>query len=376
MSTSTAPTVSITQSGDHRGSWIPTPGMIVTRLMELRKRRGLMITLIFVNIGIPAIFLVIRLIMHATDPKSYGPAGGYDIFTNLTAGVMFIFGFIVAATLGCTAGSIDLTEGMFRHLVITGRSRVALYLARIPAGLAIIVPMIAVGFTIVCAVCVFAAPAKLNYQGLNNVPAGLSQQGLDHWATDHAKEVVCGLPSKGPTDVPCFVNSRGVVVTPPGNVSLKQISQTKLQNLAKQIANENYQMYSQQFLKPSTPLMIKTGLWIELEAVLGLMVGLGLSSLMGQRTVPVILLIVLELVLTPLLVRSAIPHLINVQRGIVGLAMAHIEPSALPRVFGGGNGPLNDSIIPESTTTAVSVIVGWLVVWTGLGAWRMSKRDA
>ena len=79
---------------------------------------------------------------------------------NLVAGVMYIFGFIVAATLGCTAGSIDLTEGMFRHLVVTGRSRLALYLARIPAGLAIVVPLVAVGFTIVCVVCVFAAPTQ------------------------------------------------------------------------------------------------------------------------------------------------------------------------------------------------------------------------
>ena len=86
---------------------------------------------------------------------------------------MYIFGFIVAATLGCTAGSADLGEGMFRHLVVTGRSRPAIYFARIPAGLAIVVPLVAVGFQIVCAVCVFAAPKTLNYQGVN-VPAGLA----------------------------------------------------------------------------------------------------------------------------------------------------------------------------------------------------------
>jgi hypothetical protein len=32
---------------DHRGSWIPTGAMIATRFMELRKRRGLMIALIW-----------------------------------------------------------------------------------------------------------------------------------------------------------------------------------------------------------------------------------------------------------------------------------------------------------------------------------------
>jgi len=78
--------------------------MIATRFLELRKRRGLMAALIGVTIGIPTIFLVIRLVLHAFAPKTYGPAGGYDIFTALVAGVLYVFGFIVAATLGCTAG--------------------------------------------------------------------------------------------------------------------------------------------------------------------------------------------------------------------------------------------------------------------------------
>ena len=66
---------------DHRGSWIPTWGMVTTRFMELRRRRGLMLALIAVNIGIPVVFLAVRLISHAVAPKSYGPAGGYSIFT-------------------------------------------------------------------------------------------------------------------------------------------------------------------------------------------------------------------------------------------------------------------------------------------------------
>ena len=138
---------------DHRGSWIPSGAMISTRFMELRKRRGLMITLALVTIGIPTLFLTVRLLLHALAPKTYGPAGGYPIYTALVGGVLYVFGFIVAATLGVTAGSADLTEGVFRHLVVTGRSRLALYLARIPAGLAIIMPLVAFGFAIVCAVC-------------------------------------------------------------------------------------------------------------------------------------------------------------------------------------------------------------------------------
>jgi hypothetical protein len=38
--------------------------MIATRFMELCKRRGLMIALIIVDVGIPTIFLLIRLLAH------------------------------------------------------------------------------------------------------------------------------------------------------------------------------------------------------------------------------------------------------------------------------------------------------------------------
>ena len=146
------------------------------------------------------------------------------------------------------------------------------------------------------------------------------------------------------------------------------------------MADQNYADYARQFLYPSTSLMIKSGLWIELEAVIGFVVGLGLGSLIGQRTVAVVLMIVLEVILTPILSRAHIPHLINLQRGVVGLAMAHLAPGGLPVLGGGGGGPGggsgNPELLPETLTVAVCVIVGWLVGWTALGAWRMVRRDA
>jgi hypothetical protein len=369
--------------------------MITTRVMELRKRRGLMIALAFVYIGIPVIFLTIRLISHAVAPDSYGPAGGYDIFTTLVAGFMYTFGFIVAATVGCTAGSVDLTEGMFRHLVITGRSRVALYLARIPAGLAIVIAMVAVGYTIVCAVCVFAAPTQLSYDGVN-VPQGLSRPALDTWAAAHADEVICNFNYFGgpkslnapPPDVPCGNGQTsgpppGAVIQTPNGKTITvpaHETQAQIEAFAKSVANEDYADYSKNFLVPSYSLMIETGLWISLVAVAAFIVGLGLSSLIGSRTVPVIILIVWELVLTPALSVHLISHLLNVQRGILGLALGHVEPGGLPLPFGpgggGGNGPGGNALLPESTELAVLVIVGWIVVWTALGAWRMATRDA
>jgi hypothetical protein len=373
---------------DHRGSWVPSGRMVTTRIMELRKRRGLMIALVLVDIGIPTIFLVIRLLTHAFDPKSYGPAGGYQIYTNLVTGVMYIFGFIVAATLGCTAGSVDLTDGMFRHLVVTGRSRMALYLARIPAGLAIVWTLLAVGFTIICAVCVFAAPTTLNYDGATP-PVGLSLAGFENWAGTHPEQVICDLPSNGP-GLPCLSPRQGphegphngTITTHEGTITkgfpgqnIPSSSPAQIKAQAVRIARQDYSDYRRNFLYPSDFLMIKSGLWIELEATIGFIVGLGLGSLLGQRTVAVILMIVLEIILTPLFSTHVIPHLINLQRGVVGLATAHLEPAALPPVFGNG-GPNTTPLVPESVTVAVIVIVAWLVVWTLLGAWRMMTRDA
>jgi len=375
---------------DHRGSWIPTWGMVTTRLMELRKRRGLMIALVAVNIGIPVIFLAVRLITHAVDPKSYGPAGGYSIFEVLVLGFMYVFGFIVAAVVGCTAGSVDLTEGMFRHLVITGRSRLALYLARIPAGLAIVIAMVAIGYTIVCAVCVFAAPKQLNYDGVI-VPQGLSRPALDNWAAAHADEVICNFNYNGPNVPPSVPCGNGQTSGPPPGATVKTphgvvtvpttYTEAQIRAFAVTMANQNYAAYSATFLVPSTSLMVDVGLWIALEATIGFIVGLGLGSLMGQRTVPVILLVVLELILTPIFSRHVITYLLNVERAIVGVAMLHIEPGGLPTPSGGGGpgggGAFNPNLlIPESTLVASLVIVGWLVCWTAIGAWRMMTRDA
>ncbi len=377
---------------DHRGSWIPTWGMITTRFMELRRRRGLIIALAAVNIGIPVVFLAVRLITHAVDPKSYGPAGGYTIFTTLVLGFMYVFGFIVAAVVGCTAGSVDLTDGMFRHLVITGRSRLALYLARIPAGLAIVIAMVAVGYTIVCAVCVFAAPTQLNYDGVT-VPSGLSRPALDSWAASHADEVICNFNFGGgkglngpPPSVPCGQGQTSgpppgsTVETPKGTVVVPVDSPARIRAFAVAIANQDYTDYSTNFLVPSTSLMVDVGLWIALEASIGFIVGLGLASLMGQRTVPVILLVVLELIMTPIFSRHVITYLVNVERGIVGVAMLHLEPGGLPTPFGGGGpgggGGGGLQLIPESTLVSSLVIVGWIVFWTAIGAWRMMTRDA
>ena len=367
-------------SRDGRGSPIPTAGMIASRVMELRKRRGLMTALIVVNIGFPALFMLIRLLLHAFAPRANQPAGNDLIFAILVAGFLPTFGFIMAATVGCTAGSRDLTEGMFRHLVVTGRSRLALYLARIPAGLAIVVPIVAIGYTIVCAVSVFAAPAFIDDSNVN-IPPGLSRAGFENWARDHAEPVICSLYNG---QVPRNVSCAGVPDLSKSAVTPSQPAPAAVEALAVKIAKQNYSGqngYTAIFRYPSVSLMIKAGLWVELEATVGFILGLGLASLMGQRTGPVIMIIVFQIILTPILVGVAIPHLEDLQRSVVELAMARLEPSGLPRAAGlpgvtGGVGGPGSALLPESATQAGCVIIAWLAGWTILGAWRMRTRDA
>jgi hypothetical protein len=85
------------------------------------------------------------------------------------------------------------------------------------------------------------------------------------------------------------------------------------------------------------------------------------------------MMIVLEIIITPIAARARIPHFANVQRAVVGLAMSHIEPHALPLALGGARGV---DLLSESTAVAVCVILAWIVGWTVIGAWRMVTRDA
>jgi hypothetical protein len=275
-----------------RGSWLPTWPLINAKVLELRKRRTLMVVAVAFTVALPVLFYGVRLIYHVADPARYAAAGAPDAFA--TAGtLMGEFGFIIAATLGVTAGTADLTDGMFRHLVITGRSRTALYLARLPAGLSILLSLAAVGFTVTCLVTAFLG---------------------------------------GP-------HAAGAITLSAGD-------------------------------------MVRSGLWLELYLIVGYTLGLGLGSLMGQRTVPVILLVVLEIIITPVLADHPLPYFLNGERLVVGVAMDQLKPAALAggSTVGPSGGLLH--LPPMPTWAMISVIATWIVGWSVIGAWKMATRDA
>jgi hypothetical protein len=55
---------------------------------------------------------------------------------------------VAAVIVGVTAGAGDLGSGVFRTLVVTGRSRSRLFAARVPGGLALLLPFVAAGFAV------------------------------------------------------------------------------------------------------------------------------------------------------------------------------------------------------------------------------------
>ena len=274
--------------------------------MELRKRRGLMITLVLVTVGIPTSSSRSDCCFMPSHRRPTGRLAGMPSTPLLSR--------------ACCTSSVSSSpppsaarrvrrphRGDVPHLVVTGRSRLALYLARIPAGLAIIVPLVAIGFAIVCAVCVFAAPTRSIQR--RERARRLSRTGLESWAADHPNESSAASTQRAVVLTGRGARSRPIGGGPTAPRSLRSAADPKPTERPGAVRprrpdrEPNYSDYSRLFRSPSASLMIKSGLWIELEAVIGFFVGLGLGSLIGQRTVAVIMMIVLEIVLTPILSR-------------------------------------------------------------------------
>jgi ABC-type transport system involved in multi-copper enzyme maturation permease subunit len=135
---------------------LPTPRLIGADLLKLRKRRGLVTVVSLLTVGAIAITYGVMELLHLSDAAKHGPAGG---ITNLGHGtfVVAMLGSVAAAIVGSSVGAGDLDAGVYRELVVTGRRRLALYLSRIPAGLAFLLPFVAAAYALAAvATTVFA----------------------------------------------------------------------------------------------------------------------------------------------------------------------------------------------------------------------------
>jgi hypothetical protein len=132
-----------------RGRWNTrrSPRLVRAELLKVRKRRGLLAATLALTILPMIVAYVILAILHGVDPAKHGPAGGAHNFAdslNFLGALTIVAGILV----GATVGTGDLGAGVFRELVVTGRSRLALFAARVPAGLAFLLVPLGIAFAV------------------------------------------------------------------------------------------------------------------------------------------------------------------------------------------------------------------------------------
>jgi ABC-type transport system involved in multi-copper enzyme maturation permease subunit len=106
-------------------------------ILKLRKKRGILTWSLVLALGPVLIYFVAAVIEHASNPGKYGPAGGAQNFSDGLRVIALFFGPLAALLIGVEAGTGDASAGVFRDLVVTGRSRLALFATRVPAALAV-----------------------------------------------------------------------------------------------------------------------------------------------------------------------------------------------------------------------------------------------
>ncbi len=248
-------------------------------LLKLRKKRGILIWALVLAVAPVVLFFVIGAILHATSPSENGPAGGthnFHIGVRLLGGLFF--GPLAAILIGVEAGTGDASSGVFRDLVVTGRSRLALFASRVPAALAVCwLVIVSAYLVILLGTFVFAS----------NLP------------------------------------------TPDGALILNSFG----------------------FLLLSTGVLCA--------------VAVGFASLTTSRPAAIIALIAWQVIASPLL--ASISIFGSARNAILYQALSHFSPVVLDS---------RATNLTMSAGTAAVVIVGWLVVFLGLGAWRTSRMDA
>ena len=122
--------------------------MIAADLLKLRKKRSVAGWALVLTAGISIVFYAYLVIAHATDPRHHGPAGGLRHFSNAISTLGLDFGTIAAILIGVEAGAGETADGIFRELVVTGRSRLVLFATRIPAALIVTLVVVSAALTI------------------------------------------------------------------------------------------------------------------------------------------------------------------------------------------------------------------------------------
>jgi ABC-type transport system involved in multi-copper enzyme maturation permease subunit len=128
--------------------------------LKLRKKMGTVIWALVLALAPLLIFFIVRAAQHSSNPLKYEPAGGTSGYIDGLRIIALFFGPLAAILIGTEAGAGDVASGVFRDLVVTGRSRLALFATRVPAAIALTWVVIAVAYAVlVLGTFVFAGSA-------------------------------------------------------------------------------------------------------------------------------------------------------------------------------------------------------------------------
>ncbi len=141
-----------------RLDWCPDGRMISAELLKLRTRRGLVAWGLVLTLGTVLARYGLLAALHEANPVGFIPPGGLRGLAN-SAALLTGSGVLLAVITGAIAGTADVDAGVFGDLATTGRSRYALFAARVPGGLAFLVPLLAAGYaTAVAGSFLFSGP--------------------------------------------------------------------------------------------------------------------------------------------------------------------------------------------------------------------------
>lgn len=248
--------------------------MVASEFLKLRKKRSLLAWAMLLTLGSVVVYFAWTGIQHASDATK-ASAGGTEGFKHALQIVGAYVGPLAAILIGAEAGAGDSASGVFRDLVVTGRSRLSLFAARVPGALMVVLPLTVAGYALA------VAGTYLLAGGTPTPDAATVLQGLG-WA----------------------LLTNGVVCV----------------------------------------------------------VALGLASLTNSRPATITVLIGLQMVVSPLLLRAS--ALGSFRKVLLDNSVLHLSP-------------IPDSLaVAESLFVTVLVMALWVAVAAGLGAWRTARMDA
>lgn len=253
--------------------------MTAADFLKLRKRRGTLIWALVLALAPLLIFFIVRAAQHSSSPLAHPAAGGVSGYTDALRLLAMFFGPLAAIMIGTDAGAGDVSAGVFRDLVVTGRSRVGLFASRVPAAVGLCWLVIGAGWALaVLGTFVFAS----------------------------------GSPTP---DAALLANGLGFALLSTGVVCA---------------------------------------------------VAVGFASLTASRPAALTVLIGWHLVASPIL--ANISSLGSSRNLVLSQAIGHFSPVNL--------GDRRGTTLTMSAGVALIVLVGWLLLFTVLGAWRTRTMDA